>query len=73
MKVASTTSPSRTFRPSLRTVSWPSLPTWTIERVSSDGRTTDFSLLRKSSWPIVATDVLDSLLHAPIEWGWAFA
>ena len=37
MKVASTTSPSRTFRPSLRTVSWPSAPTCTIERVSSDG------------------------------------
>ena len=36
-------------------------------------RTTDCSLLRKSSVPIVATDVLESLLQAPIEWGWDLA
>jgi hypothetical protein len=40
-----------------------------MARVSSDSMTTDFSLERKSSAPIVATFVLESGLHAPIECG----
>src|SRR5688572_24260560 len=34
---------------------------------------TDFSLLKKSSLPMVATLVFDSAVHLPIEWGWARA
>ncbi len=73
MKVASTTSPARTFTSSLSTVSVPSTPTCTIERVSSASTTTDFSLEKKSPSPIVATLVLDSELQAPIRWGYCLA
>ena len=68
--VASTTSPSRTVRPSLSVVVVPSAATWRIVSVSSPASTTDCSLERKSSTPIVATLVLLSPLHAPIECGW---
>jgi hypothetical protein len=68
MTVESTTSPSRTFRPSLRTVV-PDSPTSWIVRVSSAGMTTDCSLERKSSLPMVATFVLESGDQAPIECG----
>jgi hypothetical protein len=57
----------------LSTVVVPSVATWRIVRVSSPPRTTDCSLDRKSSWPIVATRVLLSPDHAPIEWGWVRA
>ena len=69
MTVASTTSPARTSRPSLSTVVVPSVATWRMPRVSAAGITTDCSLLRKSSRPMVATRVRLSPLHAPIEWG----
>jgi hypothetical protein len=42
-------------------------------RVSSLGITTDNSLEKKSSLPIVATSVLDSVDHLPMRWGWVFA
>ena len=71
MTVPSTTSPASTGMDSLRTVSVPSAATCTTVRVSSASRTTDFSLERKSSAPMVATLVRLSLLQAPIEWGWA--
>ena len=67
--VASTTSPSSTGRPSLSTVVVPSVATWRMVRVSSPPSTTDCSLSRKSSMPIVATLVLLSGLQAPIECG----
>ncbi len=70
MTVASTTSPAWTFRPSLSTVVVPSAATWRIVRVSSAGSTTDCSLARKSSPPMVATLVRLSGLQAPIECGW---
>ena len=44
MTVASTTSPSRTGRASLRTVVVPSAATWRMVRVSSAGRTTERSV-----------------------------
>ncbi len=68
MTVASTTSPSRTVRPSLRTVV-PWAPTSWMVRVSAPGMTTDCSLERKSSWPMVATFVAESGDHAPMECG----
>ncbi len=73
MKVASTTSPASTATSSLSTVSVPSVAVCTIERVSASSITTDFSLLRKSSWPIVATSVRDSGLQAPMRCGYFLA
>ncbi len=70
MKVPSTTSPSSTFSPSLRIVSVPSAPTCLMVSSSAAGSTIDFSLLRKSLTPIVATFVLLSEDQAPIECGW---
>ena len=72
MNVASTTSPASTATSSFSTVV-PSAVSSSIRRVSSWSTTTDFSLERKSSWPMVATLVLESLLHAPIRCGCAFA
>ena len=69
MTVASTTSPARTFRPPLRTVVVPSSATWRTVSVSSAGSTTDCSLARKSSAPMVATAVRLSGFHTPIECG----
>ena len=66
--VASTTSPSSTVRPSLRTVVPASVTSWMV-RVSADGSTTDSSLERKSSAVMVATWVLESELQAPMECG----
>ena len=60
MNVPSTTSPARTFTSSLRTVSVPSAATCWIVSVSSEAITTDFSLERKSSLPMVATLVFES-------------
>ncbi len=68
--VASTTSPSRTPRASLSTVVVPSVATWRMVRRSLPASTTDCSLERKSSAPMVATLVLLSVLQAPIECGW---
>jgi hypothetical protein len=56
--------------PSLSTVVVPSVATCWIVRRSLPARTTDCSLERKSSTPMVATLVLLSVLQAPIEWGW---
>ena len=67
--VASTTSPSSTGRASRSSVTVPSVATWRMVSVSSALSTTDCSLSRKSSMPIVATLVLLSGLHAPIECG----
>ena len=67
MNVPSTTSPLRTFKPSLRTFFCPSSPVNWMVSTSSAGRVTDFSLARKSSAPMVATVVWESLLHSPIE------
>jgi isocitrate dehydrogenase len=47
----------------------PASVTSRMVRVSAAGRTTDCSLERKSSLPMVATCVLESGLQAPIEWG----
>ena len=69
MNVPSTTSPLRTFRPSLSTVVFPSSPVNSIVSTSAAGRVTDCSLARKSSAPMVATAVLESGVHSPIEWG----
>ena len=69
MKVASTTSPARTGIDSLSTVVVPSAATCSTRRVASAAITTDVSLWRKSSASIVATFVLLSALHAPIECG----
>ena len=54
---------------SLSTSVSPSSLTSSMRRVSSASITTDFSLERKSSAPIVATLVFESALHAPIECG----
>jgi hypothetical protein len=67
--VPSTTSPASTGTDSLSTVVLPSSATRRIVRVSSPSMTTDFSLSRKSSAPIVATFVLDSAVHSPMRCG----
>jgi hypothetical protein len=69
MTVPSTISPARTGKASLSVVVVPSASTSWIEIVVSSSMTTDFSFERKSSAPIVATFVLESLLQAPIECG----
>ncbi len=66
MKVASTISPARTGIDSLSTVTLPSPATSSTLRSSAAAKVTDCSLERKSSWPIVATLVFESLAHAPI-------
>jgi hypothetical protein len=58
IRVASTISPARTWRPSFSVVV-PSAVSSTIDRVSSAGMVTDFSLLAKSCSPIVATLVFE--------------
>ena len=68
MNVASTTSPASTGTDCFSTVVLPSPTSWMV-RVSSAGITTDCSLVRKSSWPRVATLVLESLDHAPMVCG----
>ncbi len=73
MKVPSTTSPVSTFISGLRTVTLPSAATCSMRSVSSASRTTDCSLARKSSLPIVATLVLEAGDHAPMRCGWALA
>ena len=40
-----------------------------IRTVVAAATVTDFSLEKKSSWPIVATEVLEVGDHAPMEWG----
>ena len=71
--VESTTSPASTGIDGLSTVSVPSAAMCTIDRVSSDCRTTDCSLSRKSSASMVATEVFESSLHSPMRCGWALA
>ncbi len=73
MTVPSTTSPASTGSDSLSTVTVPSAAVCRIRRVSSFSMTIDNSLEKKSSAPIVATLVLESGLHAPIECGCALA
>ncbi len=53
------TSRGSTFRSPLRIVAPPSSPMWRIVSVSSWAATQDFSLLLKSSWPMVATRVFE--------------
>ncbi|CAM5741345.1 hypothetical protein SALBM311S_01251 [Streptomyces alboniger] len=73
MTEASTTSPSRTGTDSRRTVVEPSSPTSSIFSAPTSEITTDFSVERKSSTPIVATLVLDSGVQAPMRCGWFLA
>ena len=73
MKVPSTTSPASTGIDSLSTVTVPSAATCSMRSVSSDSMTTDFSLERKSSLPIVATLVFESGDQAPMRCGCALA
>ena len=73
MNVPSTTSPASTLTPSLSTVSVPSAATCSMRQGVVGGSTTDFSLEKKSSLPMVATLVLESVLHAPIRCGCVFA
>ena len=74
MKVPSTTSPARTcialLEHRLGAVGGRRARCAGCRRTS---RTTDFSLERKSSSPMVATLVLESPLQAPMRCGWAFA
>ena len=67
--VPSTTSPAMTGNASFSTVTVPSSATCWMAIEPSPSMTTDFSLERKSSAPMVATLVRESLLHAPIECG----
>ena len=69
MKVASTTSPASTGIDSLSTVTVPSAATCSMRSVSSASMTTDFSLERKSSLPMVATLVFESGDQAPMRCG----
>ena len=69
MNVASTTSPASTGNASRRTVVVPSAATSSMRSTSSDATTTERSFERKSSAVMCATFVLESGLHAPIEWG----
>ena len=69
MKVPSTTSPASTGSDSLSTVTVPSAATCSMRSVSSASSTTDFSLEKKSSLPIVATLVFESGDQAPIRCG----
>ncbi len=67
---ASTISPSRTAMPSRRTVTVPSAARCSIRSSSAASSVTDVSVERKSPSRIVATCVLESRDHAPIECGW---
>ena len=73
MKVPSTTSPASTGTDSFSTVTVPSAATCSMRSVSSDSMTTDCSLERKSSLPIVATLVFESADQAPMRCGCALA
>ncbi len=66
---ASTTSPARTGTDSRSTVVEPSSPTSSMRSAPSSAITTDFSVERKSFWPMVATFVLDSEVQAPMRCG----
>lgn len=70
---ASTTSPLRTGTDSRSTVVEPSSPLSSMRSAPSSAITTDFSVERKSSWPMVATLVLDSEVQAPMRCGWFLA
>jgi hypothetical protein len=70
MKVASTTSPAWMGRASSRTVVVPSPVTCSMRSSSAASKVVDCSLWRKSPVAMVATRVLESGDHAPIEWGW---
>ncbi len=67
--VASTTSPASTGTDSRSTVVVPSSPTSSMRSEPSSPTTTDFSVERKSSAPMVATLVRDCGLHSPMECG----
>ena len=73
MKVPSTTSPASTGIDSLSTVTVPSAATCSMRSVSSASMTTDCSLERKSSLPMVATLVFESADQAPMRCGCALA
>ncbi len=70
MTAASTISPSRTVSPSLSTVVVPSAPTCSMRSVVARSSVTDVSECRKSPSDIVATWLVLSFAHAPIECGW---
>ena len=67
--VPSMTSPARTGKAFFRTLTEPSSRTSWMAMVPSASMTTDFSLERKSSLPMVATLVLESADQAPMECG----
>ena len=70
---ASTTSPASTFRPGLSRVTAPSAATCSMRRTASAARVAERSVLRKSSTPMVATEVLDPPSQAPMRCGWVLA
>ena len=65
------TSPASSGVDSLSTVTVPSSATCSIRTSSSAATVTDFSVERKSPSAIVATWVLESDDHSPMECGWA--
>jgi hypothetical protein len=69
MTAASMISPACTANGDLRTVVVPSAPTCSMRIWVAAGSVTDFSECRKSPSVMVATELLESLLHAPIECG----
>jgi hypothetical protein len=73
MTAASTTSPARTGTDSRSTVVVPSSPASSMRSEPASEITTDFSVERKSSTPMVATFVFESALQAPMRCGWALA
>ena len=75
MKVASTTSPSRYFRPSLSTVSLPAASVKVILAAPACAAVmvADFSFAKKSLPGIEATQVFDAAVHSPIECGFFLA
>ena len=73
MTAASITSPASSGVDSFSTVTVPSPATCSIRTSSSAATVTDCSVERKSPSVIVATWVLQSDDHSPMEWGWALA
>ena len=73
MTAPSTISPACTGIDALSTVTPPSGATCSIRSSSSAASVAERSVERKSPSPIVATCVVESRDHAPIECGWARA
>lgn len=70
---ASTTSPASTGTRSRSTVALPSSATSSMRSAPSAAITADFSVERKSFWPMVATLVSESADQAPMRCGWVLA